>query len=269
MLGSASKLLRGSKPYKYLLQLGSRTLTSEINKIWSEIPQIWLNHKILLEFCLDNKWIEAGVRPCMSHAWVTLQVETRAERYGTATLYVEANSSVDEIEEDNIKSAPSLRFIFYFCHQYIISDRVKVVNGDFCLLNIGLCDEQAYLDWKAIRDNLEEVKLGVKSRNSEADPDKVCRLYDEFREAQDKVEQLRADRNANASSMKVQLWQTDFKFEYLTTAFLCSLPWLLFIQPFCFRYRRACFYTCSDLCSYSSATYDSEPKVGPWLPHRN
>lgn len=62
---------------------------------------------------------------------------------------------------------------------------------------------QAFLDWKSIRNNVEEVKINVKNRNSDADPDKVVRLYDEFREAQNEAERLRSDRNANAKAMKV------------------------------------------------------------------
>ena len=43
----------------------------------------------------------------------------------------------------------------------------------------------------------------MRNRNSEADADKVCKLYDQFREAQDQAERLRADRNSNAKAMKV------------------------------------------------------------------
>ena len=62
---------------------------------------------------------------------------------------------------------------------------------------------QAFIDWKAIRDNIEAVKANVKNRNSDADPEKVSQLYDEYNAAQRQAEQLRSDRNANAKAMKV------------------------------------------------------------------
>lgn len=62
---------------------------------------------------------------------------------------------------------------------------------------------QAHIDWRSIKENLEAVKANVANRNSRADPDKVVKLYDDWRELQNAAEQLRSDRNANAKAMKV------------------------------------------------------------------
>lgn len=62
---------------------------------------------------------------------------------------------------------------------------------------------QAHIDWKAIRDNLEEVKTNVANRNSSAWPEKVVDLYDRWRSLQTQAEDLRTERNANAKAMKV------------------------------------------------------------------
>lgn len=62
---------------------------------------------------------------------------------------------------------------------------------------------QAHIDWRAIRDNLEAVKANVGMRNSRADPDRVVELYEKWRGAENDAEQLRSDRNANAKAMKV------------------------------------------------------------------
>lgn len=62
---------------------------------------------------------------------------------------------------------------------------------------------QAHIEWKAIRENLEYIKTNVANRNSNADPEKVVHLYDQWRELQSRAEAIRTDRNANAKSMKV------------------------------------------------------------------
>lgn len=62
---------------------------------------------------------------------------------------------------------------------------------------------KASLDFRFIRDNLDAVRQNVKERNSSADPDRVVRLYEEWRLLEDESGRLRSERNQNSKSMKV------------------------------------------------------------------
>lgn len=62
---------------------------------------------------------------------------------------------------------------------------------------------RAFLDFKALKADLDRQVQNCKDRNSNADPRKVATLYDQFCEAQQQVEKIREDRNANAKAMKV------------------------------------------------------------------
>lgn len=64
---------------------------------------------------------------------------------------------------------------------------------------------RAFLDFKALRADLDKHVQNCKNRNSSADPAKVASLYDQYCEATQRVDKLREDRNSNAKSMKVQL----------------------------------------------------------------
>lgn len=64
-------------------------------------------------------------------------------------------------------------------------------------------DVQAHINWKSIRDDIELHRRNVVNRNSNAKPDRVVQLYDEWRDLQTQAESLRTERNANARAMKV------------------------------------------------------------------
>ncbi len=61
------------------------------------------------------------------------------------------------------------------------------------------------LDYKFIKDNLEEVKQNIRNRNMTADADEVVRLYDERTSLVTRLQQLREKRNENAALMKGKL----------------------------------------------------------------
>lgn len=62
---------------------------------------------------------------------------------------------------------------------------------------------KAAIDFRAIRDNFDQVVQNVRNRNSAANPKKVLQLYDEWRELEDETGRVRSERNDNAKSMKV------------------------------------------------------------------
>ena len=62
---------------------------------------------------------------------------------------------------------------------------------------------RAFLDFKALKVDLDKHVQNCKDRNSSADPTKVASLYDKFCEAQQRVDKGREDRNSNAKAMKV------------------------------------------------------------------
>ncbi|CAD7703066.1 unnamed protein product [Ostreobium quekettii] len=68
---------------------------------------------------------------------------------------------------------------------------------------------KAYIDFKAIRENLEEVRDNCRRRNSGADPDLVVSLYNEFVEVSRECDRARAARNENSKSMKGQMEPSD------------------------------------------------------------
>lgn len=72
---------------------------------------------------------------------------------------------------------------------------------------------RAFLDLKALKADLDNHVQNCKNRHSNANPAKVVNLYDEFCEAQQQVDSVRADRNSNAKAMKV----------YMVVATLASL----------------------------------------------
>lgn len=61
---------------------------------------------------------------------------------------------------------------------------------------------RAFLDFKALKADLDKHVANCRDRNSNANPRKVASLYDQFCEAQQQVERIREDRNANAKAMK-------------------------------------------------------------------
>ncbi|MBN2618320.1 MAG: serine--tRNA ligase [Spirochaetales bacterium] len=61
------------------------------------------------------------------------------------------------------------------------------------------------LDLKFIRDNVEAVKANIQNRFMDADADLVVELYGKYNESLSKLEDLRAQRNDNASKMKGKL----------------------------------------------------------------
>ena len=63
---------------------------------------------------------------------------------------------------------------------------------------------RAFLDFKALKADLEKHVQNCKNRNSIADPTKVASLYDQYCEATQRVDRMREDRNSNAKAMKVQ-----------------------------------------------------------------
>ena len=58
------------------------------------------------------------------------------------------------------------------------------------------------LDIKFIRENKEQVKEAAKNKNIKVDIDELLKLDEQRREAQGKIEELRAERNELASSAK-------------------------------------------------------------------
>lgn len=61
---------------------------------------------------------------------------------------------------------------------------------------------RAFLDFKALKTDLDKHVQNCRDRNSNANPSRVASLYDDFCEAQQRVEKIRNDRNANAKAMK-------------------------------------------------------------------
>ena len=64
---------------------------------------------------------------------------------------------------------------------------------------------KAFLDFKALKADLEKHVQNCQDRKSTADPAKVVSLYDQFCEAQQQVDSIREERNSNAKAMKVQV----------------------------------------------------------------
>lgn len=65
---------------------------------------------------------------------------------------------------------------------------------------------RAFLDFKALKSDLDRHVQNCKDRKSSANPGKVATLYDQYCEAQKEVDKIREDRNQNAKAMKVSLW---------------------------------------------------------------
>ncbi len=63
---------------------------------------------------------------------------------------------------------------------------------------------RAFLDFKALKADLDKHVQNCKNRNILADPTKVASLYDQYCEATQRVDRTREDRNSNAKAMKVQ-----------------------------------------------------------------
>ena len=61
------------------------------------------------------------------------------------------------------------------------------------------------LDLRFVREHLDEIRVNVKNRRAQADPDLVVRLYDERNALQQRIDAARAARNANAEKMKAKL----------------------------------------------------------------
>ena len=63
---------------------------------------------------------------------------------------------------------------------------------------------RAHIDFQALKANLPRHIQNAKDRNSSAKPEKVVQLHDQWLQLLGEVERLRAERNANAKSMKVR-----------------------------------------------------------------
>ena len=63
---------------------------------------------------------------------------------------------------------------------------------------------RANIDFQALKAHLPRHVQNVKDRNSDAKPEIVSQLYDQWVHLLGEVEHLRAERNANAKSMKVR-----------------------------------------------------------------
>ncbi len=63
---------------------------------------------------------------------------------------------------------------------------------------------RAHIDFQALKADLPRHIQNAKDRNSSAKPEKVVQLYDQWVQLLGEVERLRAERNANAKSMKVR-----------------------------------------------------------------
>ena len=72
---------------------------------------------------------------------------------------------------------------------------------------------RAFLDFKALKADLDKHVQNCKNRKSTADPTKVASLYDQYCEATQRVDRAREDRNTTAKAMKVQ---PEFLASYLT-----------------------------------------------------
>lgn len=64
---------------------------------------------------------------------------------------------------------------------------------------------RAFLDFKALKADLDKHVQNCQNRNSTAEPAKVANLYDQYCEAQQQVDGVREERNSNAKAMKVLL----------------------------------------------------------------
>ena len=62
---------------------------------------------------------------------------------------------------------------------------------------------RAFLDFKALKADLDKHVQNCTNRSSNADPAKVVGLYDQFCEAQQQLDSVREERNSNAKAMKV------------------------------------------------------------------
>lgn len=62
---------------------------------------------------------------------------------------------------------------------------------------------RAAIDFKSVVENLDQVKINVVNRKSNADPDKVVELYQKFVTMSKETDELRKKRNDNAKAMKV------------------------------------------------------------------
>jgi hypothetical protein len=63
---------------------------------------------------------------------------------------------------------------------------------------------RAAVDFKFVIENVDEIKINVKNRLSDADPEKVVQLYAKFSELGRETDALRKERNDNAREMKVR-----------------------------------------------------------------
>lgn len=65
------------------------------------------------------------------------------------------------------------------------------------------------LDYRFIKENLEEVKENIRNRNMNADADEVVRLFDVRTQLVSTLQDKQAERNTNANSMKAKLSDED------------------------------------------------------------
>ena len=79
---------------------------------------------------------------------------------------------------------------------------------------------RAHIDFQALKANLPRHIQNVKDRNSSANPQKVVQLYDQWVHLLGEVERLRAERNANAKSMKVR--EASFHHDHRAFGYVCS-----------------------------------------------
>lgn len=62
---------------------------------------------------------------------------------------------------------------------------------------------RAAIDFKYVAENVEALKLNAQNRFSDADPEKVAKLYAQFTALGQETDALRKQRNDNAKAMKV------------------------------------------------------------------
>jgi seryl-tRNA synthetase len=69
----------------------------------------------------------------------------------------------------------------------------------------GQATYRAHIDFRFLKSNLDMVRQNVRKRNSSADVDAVVGLYDEWVALLERLDRLRAERNANAKAAQVLL----------------------------------------------------------------
>lgn len=94
-------------------------------------------------------------------------------------------------------------------HSCAVTASAAVVDRSVDSVAATLIDTQqkpsfrAFLDFKALKADLDKHVQNCENRSSNADPARVIGLYDQFCEAQQQLDSVREERNSNAKAMKV------------------------------------------------------------------